>query len=162
MTKKTIIPLEHRVKMRGDYPHLYVTKHARVGKNMHLLHSICVEQYSSHQPPYTAWTLNEIRETYEFPNRPAARWIACPVCGCPHGVGHFAWASLRCNECGFYSKYISGFFDRKCSTKRYFGCTYLSEFRFSGCSLCVRVDNIRSNIKSNKCSHVGCTRWITN
>ena len=99
-----IIPLEHRVKMRGDYPHLYVTKHARVGKNKHLLHSICVEQYSSHQPPYTAWTLNEIRETYEFPNRPAARWIACPVCGCPHGVGHFAWASLRCNECGFYSK----------------------------------------------------------
>ncbi len=70
-----IIPLEHRVKMRGDYPHLYVTKHARVGKNKHLLHSICVEQYSSHQPPYTAWTLNEIRETYEFPNRPAARWI---------------------------------------------------------------------------------------
>ena len=100
MTKKTIIPLEHRVKMRSDYPQLYVTKHARVGnRSSRHLYDIC-----------NAWTLNEIRanyapydrgSVYEFPNRPADRWIACPVCGCPHGVDHFAWASLRCNECGF-------------------------------------------------------------
>ena len=35
---------------------------------------------------------------YEFNDR----WIGCPACGDAHGVGHFAWASLRCDKCGFY------------------------------------------------------------
>ena len=31
-----------------------------------------------------------------------SREIGCPACGEAHGVGHFAWASLRCDKCGFY------------------------------------------------------------
>jgi hypothetical protein len=69
-----IIPLQRRIEMKRNNPHHYVTKHSRVGKN---------------------------KNTLAF--KPA-RWIACPACGYAHGVGHFAWASLRCNECGFYSK----------------------------------------------------------